>query len=129
MVTRSGNAGTMPSVLGDTDERHGAFCRAAESQDCSATDIVDSRLLRVTTYDAILARQVSPTELHNMLKIAELTIKGKTSDVLMVQRKGMKRKGQPKPKAKKVVSSRPKAPTKQKVPKKGKCFHCGENGH
>ena len=41
----------------------------------------------------------------------------------------MKRKGQPKPMAKKVVSSKPKAPAKQKVPKEGKCFHCGEKGH
>ena len=73
--------------------------------------------------------EVSPTELHNMLKTAEPTIKGKTPDVLMVQRKGMKRKGQPKPKAKKAVSSKPKAPAKQKVPKEGKCFHCGEKGH
>ena len=46
--------------------------------------------------------EVSPTELHNMLKTAEPTIKDKTPNVLMVQRKGMKRKGQPKPKEKKA---------------------------
>ena len=49
----------------------------------------------------------------------EPNIKGMTRDVLIVQKKDMKKKGYKKP------ISQPK----KKVPKQGKCFHCGEEGH
>ena len=75
--------------------------------------------------------EVSPTELHNMLKVSESTIKGKTPDVLMVQRKGMKRKGHMKTRVVKMTgpSAKPKSPAKSKGPKEGQCFQCGEKGH
>ena len=69
--------------------------------------------------------QVSLSELHGMLKTVEPTIKRKTQDVLMVQPKEMKKKGR----AKKPKKAGPQKATKPKVPKEGKCFHCGETGH
>ena len=49
----------------------------------------------------------------------EPVIKGKTRDVILVQKKEMNRKGY----------SRPRSQTKKKSLKEGNCFHCGEKGH
>ena len=73
--------------------------------------------------------EVSPSELHNMLKNAEPTIKGKTPEVLMVQKKGMKRKGHPKTKVVKKTRAAFKPKSSAKPLKEGNCFHCGEKGH
>ena len=61
--------------------------------------------------------KVSSTELHGMLKTAEPTIKGKTQEVLVVQKKEMKRKGYVKPKGKKAGPFKPKTQAKKKAPK------------
>ncbi|KAD5962114.1 hypothetical protein E3N88_13587 [Mikania micrantha] len=75
----------------------------------------------------------SITELHKMLKTAEVNIPSKTSPVLMINEgrikkpnnKGKNIRGKGKGKAKVVV---PKQPSK-KIEKDAKCFHCEEMGH
>ena len=65
--------------------------------------------------------EVSPIEIHNMVKTVEPTIKGKTPEVLMVQKKGMKRKGHQKTRVVKKTGppAKPKSAAKNKGPKEG----------